>query len=220
MHTYKPASVDDERLAVVAYALEVPQDGERVEADINASRGAGLGDLASDIRLYLGRGSTAEDVLPRLDGLTRERAIPRQADLGVRAADGSGLTGSRGLPRRRDRAEWQALNGIAFSGSYRVDYGPYQIYTSLDQFGIADVAIKVPHPARDSTHRQIAGLMRAHLARLQEHSDHFVYRVTVNGEETMWFSSRTCDLDGFPAWQARVIRDYFRSIHRCAAERS
>lgn len=213
VHTNQPDAETADVVAVARFALGARGKGETVEADINARDDAGLEELASDVRLSLAPGSTRSDVLPRIAGFAVAGGLPAHTDFGVIAADGAGLAGSRGLPSDDDRRVWRELSRVDFAGTMRVESGPYQIYDDVRRYGFANVT--VTRPRGGPLAQVLAPLMRAHLAVLGSNRDHFVYRVTVNGDDTIWLDSRNCNLDGFPAWQAEVIREFLKSTDAC-----
>ncbi len=174
---------------MVRFALEVRAAGETVEADVNARDHEDLDDLVTELRLHLPPGSTVDDVLPRLEAVQASGDLPPDTDFVVLAADGAGLGGSRGLPTEEDVRVWRELSAVEVpnaggSSSLRVEYGPYQIYSGMQEYGFANVTVR--SAGQRVTKEQLAALKKKHLSILREHHGTFVYTVTVNGEDRVW----------------------------------
>jgi hypothetical protein len=188
VHTQGPDAEEDDLLEVVRYALEVRAAGETVEADINARDDEGLDELVSEIRLHLPKGSSVDDVLPRLDAVQTSRDLPADTDCHVLASDGAGLGGSRGLPTEEDVHAWRELSAVGLPGAdietVRVEYGPYQIYSGMQEFGLANVTVR--SVSQRVTKDQIAALIEKHRRILGEHHGKYVYNLTLNGEDRAW----------------------------------
>jgi hypothetical protein len=217
LHTYKPSAVRRDLAELVRFVLAVSGPGESVEADINARDDEDMENLAADVLVQLPEGSAVTDVVPRLDEVAAHGGVPAATDFGVRAADGSGLGGSRGLPNAADRRAWQELSEVESSGTVRVDLRPYQLHSDITSFGLALVAVTTrDHIGKQAATEQFAPVLREHLAAMRRHSDRFVYQVTINGEDRLWFDSTTsCQLTGLPASLAEVLGDFLRTNHRC-----
>lgn len=188
VHTQGPDADEDDLLEVVRYALEVRSAGEIVEADINARDHEDLDDLVSEVLLQLPSGSSVDDVLPRLDVVRSAGDLPADTDFHVLAADGAGLGGSRGLPTHEDVLVWRGLSAVGLPGAdvatLRVAYGPYQIYSGMQEYGFANVTVR--SAGQRVTKDQVAALIEKHRPILREHHGKYVYNLTVNGEDRAW----------------------------------
>lgn len=192
LHTQGPDAAEEDVLDVVRYALDLASAGETVEADINALDDDDLDDLVSDIRLQLGEGTTAADVVARLETPEVERGLPSHTDFHVIAADGAGLGGSRGLPRVQDVEVWRDLSAARAPGvdglEVGVEYGPYQFYSGMKEFGFANVTVTSAGPRL--TRKQLAGLTAQHRRILAQHHEEYVYNLTADGEDRVWLRRR------------------------------
>jgi hypothetical protein len=181
--TREPRADIDDVLAVARFALEVPWPNESVRADMVAFDEDYADALVAELRLSLGRGTSEGDVVPRLDELAAAGGLPEGADIWVLSADGAGIGGSRGLPTDDDIAMWRDLSSVRAPGTIRVEFGPYQLYSDLDDFGFANVTLRARHRP---TKEQLAPTKAAHMAMLAARSDTYVYNVTVNGNGVIW----------------------------------
>lgn len=192
VHTEGPDVGEEDLVEVVRFALGVRAAGERVEADINARDHEDLDDLVSEIRLLLPEGSTVEDVLPRLEAVRASEDLPADVDFYAVAADGAGLGGSRGLPTEDDIQVWRELSAVglpgANAGTVGVEYGPYQIYSGMQEYGLANVTVR--SAGERVTKRQVSAIKEAHLRVLRRHHHKYVYNLTVNGEDRVWLQRR------------------------------
>jgi hypothetical protein len=183
VHTHDPRADIDDILAVARFALDAPRPGERMRADIVAHHGEFYDDLVSEARLNLDRGSSEADIMPRIDDLAASGALPEGTDIWVLSADGAGIGGSRGLPTADDLAMWRDLSSVPTPGTIRVEFGPYQLYSDLDEYGFANITLRAtPAPTKE----QLAAMKMAHMAALAARSETYVYNVTVNGEDAIW----------------------------------
>lgn len=197
VHTYKPHAEAAAVSAAARYALHARRDGETLQVDINARDEDDLedklGDLFGDIELDLGPDSRVGQVLPRLADFRSNPGLPARFDIGVLAADGGGLGGSRGLPSAHDVAVWRQLSQVSLPGNraatIRVQYGPYQFYSSMRDFGFAAVTVR-SHGA-PITPAQLKSLRRAQSRILAANHRTFVYTGTVNGHDSWWLRRNT-----------------------------
>lgn len=192
LHTQGPDAEEDDLLEVVRYALDAHAAGETVEADINARDYEDLDDLVSEIRLHLPDGSAVDDVLPRLAAAQASNDVPADTDFYVLAEDGSGLGGSRGLPTEEDVLVWRDLSAVRLPGvdkaTVRVEYGPYQIYSGMQEYGFANITVR--SVGQRVTTEQLAALIEQHRRILGDHHGKYVYNLTLNGEDRAWLRAR------------------------------
>ncbi len=188
LHTEDPDVGADDLLEVVRFALDVGGAGESVEVDINARDHDDLEDLVTEIRLHLADGSNVADVQPRLAVVRASRELPANVDIYALADDGAGLGGSRGLPTEDDVRVWRELSAVELPGAdeatVRVEYGPYQIYSGMREYGFANVTVR--SAGGRVMKQQLAAIQDAHLRILEEHHETYVYNLTLNGEDRLW----------------------------------
>ncbi len=214
LHTDHASAEDDSVRGVVGYALDLPGKGERVVVDIDARDEEGYGPLESELVVHLSRGTTDADVLPRLDALARER-VPAGTGTGVVAADGSGVTGAGSLPTEEDRDLWAELRATPFAGEHRVELSPLGIAPDEDTWHVTVSTRMTPMP-RARQHRLVERLMRRHLILLDGRTAGFTYDLTVNGEDTAFFSSSQCGTRDVPRWQRSLNAWYAASSGQCS----
>ena len=214
LHADDASAEDDSVRAVVGYALDLPEKGERVVVDINTRDEEGHGPLESEVVLHLPPGTTDADVLPRLDALARE-PVPSGTGSGVVAADGSGVTGAGGLPTEKNRDLWAGLRATSFAGDHRLALSPLNIAPDEDRWHVS-VATRVPPMPRARQHRLVQQLMRRHLL-LDEETAGFSYSLTVNGEDTAFFASSQCGTRDVPRWQRSLNAWYAATSERCSS---
>jgi len=78
---------------------------------------------------------------------------------------------------------WRQLSSVPAPGTIRVEFGPYQLYSDLDEYGFANVTVRAtPAPSKE----ELAAMRTTHMAALAERSEKYVYNVTVNGEDVIW----------------------------------
>jgi hypothetical protein len=78
---------------------------------------------------------------------------------------------------------WRDLSSVPTPGTIRVEFGPYQLYSDLDEYGFANVTVRAtPAPTKE----QLAAMKTAHMAALAERCETYVHNVTVNGEDAIW----------------------------------
>ena len=188
LHTDHPRADIDDVLVVARFALDAPRPGEQVRADLVASNEDEYDPLISELRLSLGRGSSQDDVVPRVNALASAGGLPEGADFWVLSADGAGVGASRGLPTEEELSIWRELSSVRTAGTIRVEFGPYQLYSDLDEYGFANVTV---HATPAPTKAQLAAMKATHMATLAERSEQYVYNVTVNGEDTIWLRRPT-----------------------------
>lgn len=186
LHTNGPDATQHDVLDVVTYGLNLVDHGEMVTVDINARDD--LDDLVSEIRLQLPEGTTAKDVTHRLESDDVQAGLPANTDVHVVASDGAGVGGSRGLPRKEDLEVWRDLSAVRLPGvegiTVRVEYGPFEIYSTMQDFGFANVT--VTSPDRQLTDRQVAMLADLHQRILERHHKKYVYNLTDDGDDRVW----------------------------------
>lgn len=189
VHVRDPDADLDDLLSVARFALTEPLAGEHVAADMSADEEYTGSRFVSELRLSLGRGSVQRALVPRIRTLAAGGDVPAGTDVWVLAADGSGIGGSRGLPKPRDIAIWRELSSYASAGKVRVEFGPHQMYSDLGHYGFANVSVRAtPEPTKP----QLAALKRAFVARLAARSSKYVLNVTVNGEDSIWLQGPDC----------------------------
>lgn len=216
LHVQDSSAEDDDVRSAIRFALGAREPDEKLVLDLNALDDDGFEDLESVLEFHLPKGSDRDDVIPRFDRFDAD-AVPDHADVLVRAADGSALSGFDGLPTEEDRFVYRRLNEAPYAGSFTVDYGPLNTAPGSSRAAFVLVELQKEPRQRAERNRRRVALMKYHLEAAAAVTSRFRYYVNKGIPAVIQLDQRVCDemAEYGTGWQSEVARYYNERTYAC-----